>query len=219
MGRTRHRRAGRPRNDALRAQRRESILNAAAAMFARRGFAKTDLQTVADGLGVAKGTLYRYFRSKQALFLAAVDWGMHLLLGRMERATEERPDPLDRIAAGVHAYLSFFDQRPEFAELLIQERAQFKDRRTPTYFEHRQEGIRPWKLLTRRLIEAGRVRLMPVDAMTDVMSNLLYGTMFTNFFAGRQKSTRRQAREILDVVFHGVLTDTKRNDPYRVQQR
>lgn len=210
MGQTRHRRVGRPRDDALRARRRASILNAAASQFAARGYARTDLQTVADDLGVAKGTIYRYFRSKRALFLAAVDWGLNLLHDRVEQATAGSSDPLDRVAAGVYAYLSFFDERPEFAELLIQERAEFKDRRTPTYFERRKEEIKPWQDLARRLIAAGRVRSMAVDAMTDVMSNLLYGTMFANFFAGRRKSCRRQAGEILSVVFHGVLADAER---------
>jgi hypothetical protein len=46
---------------------------------------------------------------------------------------------------------------------------------------------------------------MPVDRITDVLSNLLYGTMFTNAIAGTGKSPDAQARDILDVVFLGIL--------------
>jgi hypothetical protein len=43
-----------------------------------------------------------------------------------------------------------------------------------------------------------------------VVGNVIYGTMFTNYFAGQAKPAAEQARDILDVIFHGVLTDAER---------
>src|SRR5262249_10562884 len=134
------RRLGRPRNPALAAQRRDEILDLAARIFAREGFA-TDLQTVADSLGVGKGTIYRYFPSKERLFLAAVDRGMLRIREAVDAAIAKASDPLDRIATALTAYLGFFDANPEFAELLIIERAVFKDRKKPTYFVHREANV------------------------------------------------------------------------------
>ena len=54
-------------------RRREEILAAAIHLFAVHGYAGTDTQLLADKLQVGKGTLYRYFQSKEDLFLAAVD--------------------------------------------------------------------------------------------------------------------------------------------------
>jgi len=122
-------------------------------------------------------------------------------------------DPLDQIVEAMAAYLGFFDEHPELAELLIQERAVFRDRKKPTYFEHREANIGRWRDLFAGLIADGRVRNMSVEQITNVFSNLGYGTMFTNFFAGRQKSLPVQAREIVDVVFHGILTDCERSRP------
>ena len=51
---------------------------------------------------------------------------------------------------------------------------------------------------------------MPVERITDVMSDLLYGTMFTNFLTDRKKPFREQAQDILDVAFHGILSDSER---------
>ena len=45
---------------------------------------------------------------------------------------------------------------------------------------------------------------------TDVVGNVIYGTMFTNYFAGQAKPVAEQAGDILDVVFHGILTDAER---------
>jgi AcrR family transcriptional regulator len=51
-----------------RADRRQAILAAALEEFSARGFAAARLDDVAAGAGVAKGTIYLYFRDKEALF-------------------------------------------------------------------------------------------------------------------------------------------------------
>jgi AcrR family transcriptional regulator len=212
MSETVKRKVGRPRDDGLRARRREEILGLASKIFAQRGYSQTDLQVVADKLGVGKGTLYRYFPTKRALFLAAADWGIHRLMDQVQTDTEKVSDPLERIRMGIHSYLSFFDANPEVPELLIQERAEFKDRKKPTYFEHKEEGqaSRPWRALILTLMGEGRVRDVPVEEIIDVVSNLLYGTMFTNFFIGRKKTCDEQVREMVDVIFNGILTENER---------
>ncbi|MEZ4375872.1 MAG: helix-turn-helix domain-containing protein [Polyangiaceae bacterium] len=48
------------------------LIEAATAVFIQRGFARTQMEDVAKRLGVAKGTLYGYVESKEALFDAAV---------------------------------------------------------------------------------------------------------------------------------------------------
>src|SRR5262245_52907001 len=199
-----------PANEELWANRREEILEAAVRLFAEHGYADTDTQLLADELGVGKGTLYRYFPSKRDLFLAAADRAMRLLRERIDSCIAGIDEPLERIAAAIRAYLAFFAERPEFVELLMQERAQFKDRKKPTYFVHREANLERWRVLYRSLIAEGRIRDMPVERISDAVSNLVYGTMFSNYFTGSQKSPEAQAQDILDVVFHGILSDAER---------
>jgi AcrR family transcriptional regulator len=200
----------RPSDATLWESRQEEILEAAAKLFAAHGYAGTDTQLLADELGVGKGTLYRYFPSKRDLFLAAADRVMRKMRRQIDTSIEGVEDPLDRIAVAIRAYLAFFAEHPEFVELLMQERAQFKDRKKPTYFEHREANVERWRDLYRGLIAAGRVRQMPVERITDVLSDLLYGTMFTNYFTGPRKPFEAQAEDILDVAFHGILSDAER---------
>lgn len=203
-------RLGRPRNEQRTAQRREHILDAAAKSFARHGFHDCDVEDLAERLGVGKGTIYRQFPAKSDLFLAAVDREVRRMHDAVCIARDAVDEPLEKIERATQAYLSYCDAHPELVELLILERAVFKDRKKPTYFEHREVNVDRWRERFRGLIAAGRVRRMNVEQITDVISNLLYGTMFTNFFAGRTKSFQQQSREIIDVVFHGILSDTER---------
>ncbi len=200
----------RPTDESLWATRCEQILDAAAELFARHGYADTDTQLLAEKLGVGKGTLYRYFPSKRELFLAAADRVMRRLHERIEDAIKDVEDPLDQIAAAIRAYLAFFADNPDYVELLMQERAQFKDREEPTYFKHKAANLERWRNFYRGLIARGWIREMPVERITEVMSAVVYGTMFINYFTGTRKSFETQAEEILDVVFNGILTDAGR---------
>ena len=198
---------GRPRDPTLPERRRDQILDVATRAFAEQGVRATDVQHIADEAGVGKGTIYRYFGSKNELFLAAADRGMRRLSEAVHSDADESKQPLERLAAAVHAYLAYFDEHPDLVELLIQERAVFKDRRQPTYFQHRDANLGPWRQLFRELIRAGRVRDIPVSRITDIISDLLYGTIFTNHFANRRKRLATQANDVLDVLFHGILTE------------
>ena len=73
------------------ALRREQILDAAAQVFAQRGFRTASIQQVAEAAGIAKGTVYNYFDSKDDLLLA--------LLDRLNE-TEERPAQFDELLHG-----------------------------------------------------------------------------------------------------------------------
>lgn len=201
---------GRPCDPELQARRREEIIEIATRLFARDGFAGTDLQDVADELGVGKGTLYRYFPSKCALFQAAVDHVMISMRRVIDGAIETVEDPIEKIAVAIQRYLMFFQNHPENVELLIQERSEFRDRKNPTYFAHREANAERWHELYRGLMRDGRVREMPVERITDVLGDLIYGTMFTNHIARRKRSLASQAEGILDLAFNGLLTARER---------
>ena len=183
--------------------RREEILETATALFAEQGFSDAVTQALAERLGVGKGTIYRHFPSKRALFLAATDRVMRKLQENVTRNVAGIEDGLERLERGIATFLQFFADHPSFVELLIQERAYFKDRKRPTYFEHREINIQRWKQLYRELMAAGRIREMPVERITTVLSNVLYGIMVTNFFNGQPAPADVQAREILDIIFRG----------------
>jgi AcrR family transcriptional regulator len=58
------------RSEAARAARREDILDAARRVFAERGFRGTTIADIAEAAGIALGTIYLYFKSKDDVFAA-----------------------------------------------------------------------------------------------------------------------------------------------------
>jgi AcrR family transcriptional regulator len=190
-----------------RTQRREAIIAAATGLFAECGFAGCEMDRLATELNVAKGTLYLYFPSKDELFYACVDAGMRALQQSIQEAIAQQPDRLDRIRRGIHAYLKFFDEHPALIELFIQERARFKDRKDPTYFEHRDANRGPWPELYASLVADGQIRNdLPVERLLDTVGNLLYGTMFTNHFLNRKVPLTDQYEALVEILFRGILS-------------
>ncbi len=215
---------GRPRNLELASQRCEEILPIATEIFASRGYASTDVQEIADRLGIAKGTVYHYFPSKEQLFLAAVDRGMAGLSKAINASVQiehdidvsNRPgkdnglDEIKQIARAIRGFLKYFDENPDMIELIVQERAEFRDRKKPTYLEHRERNIRPWHELFRSLSNCGRFRPLNEEQVTQTISNLLYGTIFTTYFAREGQTFESLSKQVLSLVFAGLLSDSER---------
>src|SRR4051812_6962204 len=67
-------------------ERREAILSAALEEFSASGFAAARLDDVARRAGVAKGTIYLYFRDKEALFQELVRAMIGPVVGAIEAA-------------------------------------------------------------------------------------------------------------------------------------
>lgn len=191
--------------------RRLSIIEAAARLFAQLGYNACEMERVAAEIGVAKGTVYLYFSGKQELFFACVDLGMTQMQQAVLGAAQKAEDPFDRISLAIRAYLNFFDEHPQYVELIIQERAIFKDRKRPTYFEYRESNVGVWRELYRALIASGHLRSdLPAERILDTVGYLLYGTMFTNHFNGRTVTLEEQYTSMLEIVFRGILSERER---------
>ena len=195
---------GRPKDEGLAARRRTEILRHAIAHFSRSGFSNADLDAIAADVGCAKGTIYRYFENKEDLFHRAVQLVMEELLAATLAAPSD--EPLEQLEHAIRSYLAYFDAHPEYVELLIQERAVFPAREKATYFEHRDANRGRWTPRVEQMMAKGELRRMPADRVLDVIGDLLYGTIFTNYFAGRRKTLERQVADVTDVLFHGLLT-------------
>ncbi len=88
----------RARQPEQKAERRDAIVAAAGAAFAQGGFAAITMAGVARAVGLAKGTLYLYFRSKEELFVAVLeqelDGWQGELVERLEGSQDRSPQGL-----------------------------------------------------------------------------------------------------------------------------
>ncbi|PCJ51261.1 MAG: hypothetical protein COA73_17950 [Candidatus Hydrogenedentota bacterium] len=198
-------------------EKQESILAAAAVIFADRGFANTDVQVIADEAGVGKGTVYRNFGTKDDLFCSTVDREIHLMTVYIDEAFRSEADALDGLHAVIRSYLKYFDEHPQLVELIILERAIFKDRKESTYIQYREQ-VRPyWESIVQGLITEGILRPLSAQDIFAHISDSLYGAMFTRHFMTDKGSYESQARSLMDILFNGLLAEGHPAIPDKIQ--
>ncbi len=83
--------------------RRDTILRAAYRVMAREGVHRTPLDRIAADAGVSKGLLLYYFQTKEALFLAAMEWVLDATAARIRKSLTDIADPSDAISAVIDA--------------------------------------------------------------------------------------------------------------------
>ena len=111
---------GKERGDACEA-RRVAILDAARSVFSRSGYADTNVEAVASRAGVAKGTIYLYFSSKEEIFLTAL---LEDCRG-LDAVTRERMEAAEcwqeKIRAYVSVRLEYLESHREFLRIYLAE--------------------------------------------------------------------------------------------------
>lgn len=187
-------------------QRRSEVLEAAAVVFAEVGFRCAEMDRIAERAGAGKGTVYRCFPGKEALFMATVEKALEDLTRYVNDAVDPLEDPLEQLRMGIHRYLEFFERNPETVELFIQERAEFPQNGKPLYFVYQDSHGEKWRKRFETLIDQGRMRPEMSPALAqEVFSDLLYGAVFSQRLAGDRASRSRQADEIVSLLFNGIL--------------
>jgi len=121
-----------PRPLSARAERtRQSILEAAEALFAERGFAATRLEDVAERVGIRRASIFYYYRDKGELYEAVLGSVFGSLLSRIEPILREARPLGERAEAAVSTWIDFLVERPTTARLLIREVADARPGRPP----------------------------------------------------------------------------------------
>lgn len=86
---------------------REKLLNAAEAEFGERGFSEASIASITQRAGVALGTFYVYFESKEEIFRALVSYMGDLTRQWVSERVAESPDRLTAERRGVEAFIDF----------------------------------------------------------------------------------------------------------------
>jgi TetR/AcrR family fatty acid metabolism transcriptional regulator len=96
----------------------EKILTVAARFFASHRFHEARMDDIAAAAGVGKGTLYRYFKDKEELYLALLDRAAEQLPRRLNEAEDPALGPRQRLEAMVGALFTYFDEQPHLFDLI-----------------------------------------------------------------------------------------------------
>lgn len=165
------------RKDRDRQLRRDDFIRAAGRLFARHGYHETSMEDIAREAEYATGTIYRYFKDKEDLYITLMEKQCQCLLEELRCRIKEAEEPEQKLAAMVRTKIEFFDTHRNFLRLYI----------------------RAGQALDRSL--GGRMSgelLKTYDASRQLTVELLSECM-------QRKAVRRENPAMLSAAFHGLI--------------
>ena len=104
---------------------KEKILEAALEIFSEKGFHVATVDEIAEQAGLGKGTLYRYFANKEALFNELVRIRLEDLEERASSVLDSQDDVVTMIIKYLRVYFDFFDHNQRLYRVIVQEHLDF----------------------------------------------------------------------------------------------
>jgi TetR/AcrR family transcriptional regulator, fatty acid metabolism regulator protein len=194
-----------PRRDSTPGPKRDAILRAAIDVFAERGFFSAQVADIARAAGVAAGTVYLYFKSKDDLLVSIFDRSMRegLTLGRA--AVADLDDPRERLRRLARAHLGRLGGDRNLAvvfQVELRQSTKFMERFSSTL-------LRDYLGLIRDAIADGqRAGIFRADIKATVAAKIFFGAldeMATNWILSRRRyALEADADTVVELFVNGA---------------
>jgi len=105
----------------LSAEKQERVLSAALGEFSDKGFAQASVNTMVSASGIAKGSIYQYFKDKKSLFLYIFDFAIGMVRRTLLAVKEETRDEdfFVRLEKSLMAGVDFIQRHPRVYGLYL----------------------------------------------------------------------------------------------------
>ena len=191
-------------------KRDDEVLDAAARVFARRGYADASVQDVADELGILKGSLYHYIKMKEDLLfwlLEEVHRDVEEVL--QEVAQAEGLEPLERIALYVRRQVLYNLDHLERISIYYHDVDSLSDERLTTILNRRRTHER----FITGLIKEAQAKAPPTRRrIRAILANCLFATIIWTYrwYKPNGRTSRQAiADHCARFVLRGVVGEPK----------
>ena len=96
----------------------QQIIQAAVRVFARKGYFSSRVSDIAREAGIAAGTIYLYFRTKEDILITLFREKMSVFVSSMRRAIADEPDAVAKVRRLVHLHFEMLEGDPALAEVV-----------------------------------------------------------------------------------------------------
>src|SRR6201988_1362119 len=187
--------------------KREAILRAAISVFAHNGYFNSKVADIAREAGVADGTVYLYFKSKEEILHSIFDRSVDEALAAARKQIELISDPRDKLRRIALLHLERLGADRDLAVVF-----QVELRGSTKFMEEfSAAGFAEYLSLIRSTFEEGqRAGIFRADLNAKVVAKILFGAldeMATNWILSKRRyKLAPMADEVLDIFLNGVKT-------------
>jgi TetR/AcrR family transcriptional regulator, fatty acid metabolism regulator protein len=187
------------------ADKREAILRAATKVFATNGYFSSKVADIAQEAGVADGTVYLYFKSKEEILHSIFDRSMEEAITAGRQQIAEIQDPREKLRRIARLHLERLGMDRELAVVF-----QVELRGSTKFMEEFSGGgFAEYLGMIRTVFEEGQAQgLFRQELNANVVAKIFFGAldeMATNWILSKRRyKLAPVADEVVDILFKGV---------------
>lgn len=192
----------------MKLETREKLLQSAKELFSKKGYYETKVSDIVEKSGVAQGTFYIYFKSKEEIFLELVK-SLHLdLMERLEKYIKIEKDCQSLIKDFVKEFLTEVYNNREIAEIFFSQLFGLNQEFKKLYLKK----ISDIQNLIFRVVN----RYFPEEE-SQILSTLILGfvrQIFFNCLTNKNLSLDQmlsKAEKGIDIIFQGIYSEERKS--------
>jgi TetR/AcrR family transcriptional regulator, fatty acid metabolism regulator protein len=186
----------------------QQIIDAAIRVFARSGYYNSRVSDIAREAGIASGTIYLYFKTKDEILVTLFRDRMASWVETVRAEIAGEPDAVAQLRRLVALHFSVLEQNPELAEVV-----QVELRQGQKFFRGASaHEVSSYFALIQSVLEAGMAAgQIRADVPAKVATKMLFGAMdqmATSWVLGKRGYRLTEAADAVATIFlRGVLSD------------
>ena len=124
---------------------RDTILEAAAQVFRKKGFHGSSMQDIAEAVNLQKASLYHHVSSKQEILLALLDRALELLLERISAISNQSIPADQKLRQMIRAYLQILAENTDLSAVLLFEHRSLERKQHARHVPNRDKFEALWR--------------------------------------------------------------------------
>lgn len=182
--------------------RKEEIIRAAANLFSKKSYHDVTMDDIAEKVGVAKGTIYLYFDSKEKLYLEIMEETYEEIESILEKETAKSDPAPVKLKKLLGLIFKFYLQNLDVLRILSRDETHLI-REHYEFTEHwRLRRIKLYQKILEKGINEGSFRPSNTELTALIIFGLVRSVMF---YYKSEKSAESIAEEVFSMISEGIL--------------
>lgn len=187
--------------------RTAGILEAARKVFATKGFNDATMDDIATAAGVAKGTVYLYYKAKRDVYFAALKFGLQQMYAVLAEELEGVSAPEDKLRALIGVKLAYFDENRDFFKIYYSELGNICIHPGALDTEFKALYLEQAKVIESILKEGARKKVLRgvrAEQAAFAISDIIRGVVTQRVLGWSKSKISQDVDFIFDLVWKGI---------------
>ena len=187
--------------------RTSEILEAARKVFAKKGFHDATVDDIAAAAGVAKGTVYLYYRSKQEVYFAALKFGIAQMYATLVEEVRRVSTTEEKLRALIAAKLAYFETNRDFFKIYYFELGKIPIHPGAMDSEFKAlylDQARLVELILKEGLRKKAIRNLRPDQAAFAISDIIRGVVTQRVLGWTKSKISRDVEFIFDLIWKGI---------------